>query len=79
MPGDSGGPLFLSGRLVGVTSWGYGCADPKYSGVYAEVAHHTDFIKKFVSAGIAWRSSDPAFFKMGKMKKYGKKTQQMFC
>ena len=36
--GDSGGPLFSGGRVVGVTSWGNGCAEPGYPGVYARVA-----------------------------------------
>ncbi|TDD13859.1 serine protease [Kribbella turkmenica] len=36
--GDSGGPLVLNGRLLATVSWGKGCADPSYPGVYAEIA-----------------------------------------
>ncbi|CAJ1958952.1 unnamed protein product [Cylindrotheca closterium] len=34
--GDSGGPLMYNGVLVGITSWGLGCA--RYPGVYARVS-----------------------------------------
>ncbi|MEV6283194.1 serine protease [Kribbella sp. NPDC051770] len=36
--GDSGGPLVLNGRLLGTVSWGKGCAEKGYPGVYAEIA-----------------------------------------
>ena len=40
--GDSGGPVVYKNgdrpEVVGVTSWGFGCAIRRYPGVYAEVS-----------------------------------------
>ncbi|MBX2881789.1 MAG: serine protease [Granulosicoccus sp.] len=49
--GDSGGPMFrVTGdtlpvvSVTGITSWGIGCADASFLGVYTNVAHFTDWI-----------------------------------
>jgi len=49
--GDSGGPLFdaLNNKLVGIVSWGYGCADPNYPGIYSRVSVGYDFFKSKIS------------------------------
>jgi len=33
--GDSGGPLACDGRIHGAVSWGVGCAQPDFPGIYA--------------------------------------------
>ncbi|ALC41573.1 CG17239, partial [Drosophila busckii] len=42
--GDSGGPLVANNELVGVVSWGFDCAHPRYPGVFADVAKLRDWI-----------------------------------
>ncbi|MBP2338465.1 secreted trypsin-like serine protease [Saccharothrix coeruleofusca] len=37
--GDSGGPLVVGGALVGVVSYGFGCARPGQPGVYTRLSH----------------------------------------
>ncbi|CAG0906751.1 unnamed protein product, partial [Cyprideis torosa] len=46
--GDSGGPLLLAADpsiVVGITSYGYGCAEERFPGIYAEVRHYMEWIK----------------------------------
>ncbi|KAK9694490.1 Trypsin [Popillia japonica] len=42
--GDSGGPLAINGTLIGIVSWGQGCAQPGFPGVYANVPYLRNFI-----------------------------------
>ncbi len=52
--GDSGGPLItsLSGenQLIGIVSWGAGCAQPFSPGVYTRVSKYEEFITRHLCA-----------------------------
>jgi len=46
--GDSGGPIFTKGESmeqVGIVSWGRGCAQRRYPGVYSRISGEYDWIK----------------------------------
>lgn len=49
--GDSGGPIIKTstGEQVGVVSWGAGCANPNYPGVYARVSDKLAWINEYIA------------------------------
>lgn len=52
--GDSGGPLAHNNdTVVGITSWGYGCAHPQYPGVNTRVSAYTNWITNITDASVS--------------------------
>ncbi|KAL6435846.1 hypothetical protein ACFW04_005604 [Cataglyphis niger] len=45
--GDSGGPLTVDGKLVGLVSWSYRCSDTVYPSVYTRVPSYVNWIEKY--------------------------------
>lgn len=55
--GDSGGPIFASNHAggviqVGITSFGIGCAQAAYPGVYTRVSRYNDWVRSYVPAAL---------------------------
>ncbi|XP_041450216.1 trypsin eta [Drosophila obscura] len=48
--GDTGGPLVIDDQLVGLVSWGRGCARPGYPSVYTYVASLKSWIDETLAA-----------------------------
>ena len=56
--GDSGGPLIIKGEnsatdtQIGIVSWGNGCADSSYPGVYARVSAAYAFLEPILTCNV---------------------------
>ncbi|MEU2742044.1 serine protease [Streptomyces sp. NPDC007095] len=48
--GDSGGPLLIGGVLAGITSWGNGCAEAGYPGVYTRLTTFSNLVKTQINS-----------------------------
>ncbi|KAH8239488.1 hypothetical protein KR032_004794 [Drosophila birchii] len=44
--GDSGGPLVYKNVLIGITSFGIGCARKRYPGVYTDIGDYVGWIRR---------------------------------
>ena len=60
--GDSGGPFVCqvdgTWTLVGVVSWGYGCASDHKPGVYAKTSNYIGWIEEKMSDSIRSRTEN---------------------
>jgi len=59
LQGDSGGPLSCRADddryyLCGIVSWGLGCAEPTYPGVYTAVSCYSDWISGTIASELLW-------------------------
>ena len=67
--GDSGGPLYIldGGQpvQVGITSFGNGCAQPEFYGIYTDISHYIPWLSDYISVPeqseelIASRQAEP--------------------
>ena len=51
--GDSGGPLYIEENnelvQVGITSFGIGCAEPLFYGIYTDISHFLPWLSQFIA------------------------------
>lgn len=55
--GDSGGPLEVDGPdgrlLTGIVSFGVGCAEAEYPGVYTNISDHWDWLSRYLADSVS--------------------------
>jgi len=48
--GDSGGPFMCGSGLDGIVSWGYGCAQAGFPGVYTQTSYFRHWLNQHMNA-----------------------------